>query len=100
MDFSQPNIVVPISGWGPNIEPGKKCIHGIYIPSTQEQQLFADNCQVCTGLISYTTYTGKTLEEIEQHVRFLWNRLDKKEKETKPWTFDQLDAIIKEGESK
>jgi hypothetical protein len=77
--FSRDDLVIPASGWVPNIEPGKKCIHGVYIPSTQEQQLFADNCQVCTGLIGYLTFTGKTLEEANARVKFLWNRLDKKE---------------------
>jgi hypothetical protein len=79
--FSRDDLVIPVSGWVPNIEPGKKCQHGVYLPSTQEQQLFADNCQVCTGLIVYLTRTGKTLEEANARVKFLWNRLDKKEKE-------------------
>jgi hypothetical protein len=79
-DFST-DLVIPISGWVPNIEPGKKCKHGVYIPSTQEFQWFAENCQVCTGLRDYLSKTGKTLEEANARVKFLWNRLDKKEEQ-------------------
>jgi len=80
IDFST-DVIMPVSGWVPNIEPGKKCRHGVYIPSTQDIQTFAEKCQVCTGLIAYLAKTGKTLEEADRRVRFLWNRLDKKEKQ-------------------
>ena len=80
IDFSRQDLVIPVSGWVQNIDPGKKCQHGNYIPSTQEDQTYAEHCDVCRGLRAYLAKTGKTLEEASARVRFLWNRLDKKEK--------------------
>ena len=80
IDFSRQDLVIPVSGWVQNIDPGKKCQHGNYIPSTQEDQTYAEHCDVCRGLRAYLAKTGKTLEEANARVRFLWNRLDKKEK--------------------
>lgn len=80
IDFSRQDLVIPVSGWVQNIDPGKKCQHGNYIPSTQQDQTHAEACDICHGLRAYLT-KGKTLEEANARVRFLWNRLEKKEKQ-------------------
>jgi hypothetical protein len=75
-DFSRQDLVIPVSGWVPNIDPGKKCQHGVYIASTQEDQTHAQDCGICRYL---REAIGKTPEEISERIKFLWNRLDKKE---------------------
>lgn len=86
MDF-RTDVVVRISGYVPNIESGKKCQHGVYIASTKrhgaevihDSPTFSDKCGVCVDLIAYLEKTGKALEEVEQHVKYLWNRLEEKQ---------------------
>jgi hypothetical protein len=78
MDFSQ-NIVVPVSGWVQNIEPGKKCLHGVYIPSTQEDQTYAEKCQVCTSLRAFLEKHDMTIEEIEARQRIFRSHTSKED---------------------
>lgn len=64
-------------------KPGRKCTHGVYIPSTQEDQSFAENCDVCKSLIAYMKFTGLELADIELRTRLLWTRLERPKKEKK-----------------
>lgn len=79
INFSREDIVVPVSGWVPNIESGKKCQHGVYIPSTQEDQTFAEKCGNCRSLIAFLELHDMTLEEIEQRQRIIWTYTDRKD---------------------
>lgn len=74
-------LVISVSGWVPNVKPGTKCLHGVYIPSTQEDQGFADYCDVCKSLINFMNFTNLTLPEIEQRTRLIWTRLASKKEE-------------------
>jgi len=46
-------------------EPGGKCIHGVYIPSNQEDQDGSDFCDVCTSLKKFCKVNNLTRAEAE-----------------------------------
>jgi hypothetical protein len=77
--FSRNDIVVPVSGWVPNIEPGKKCQHGVYIPSTQDDQTYAEKCDNCRSLRAFINLHDMTLEEINQRQRIIWTHTDRQD---------------------
>lgn len=75
-------IPVPVSGWVKEItQPGKKCQHGVYIPSNLEDQTYAMHCYICNSLRAYIEKTGLDLDVIYEHQRFLWTQLRKDKKE-------------------
>lgn len=48
MNLRQPDVVVP--AFAERLAPGGKCVHGVYIPSNQERQDFAEFCDLCRCL--------------------------------------------------
>jgi len=80
MDLSRNDLVIPVSGWVPNIDPGKKCLHGVYISSTQEHQGYSEMCGICTSLISFCETTGLTPEQANLRV-YYWTNFSHKEAE-------------------
>lgn len=68
------DIVVPAAGidfvpTGLNdfsvTEPGTKCVHGVYLPSNQEDQDGSYFCDVCTSLKAFMKKTGLSRAEAE-----------------------------------
>lgn len=75
-------IVVPPSGcdyvptgYSPlNIaEPGGKCVHGVYIPSNQEDQNYAESCHICMSLVSFCKTTGRSFTQANVRVDISMN---------------------------
>lgn len=76
------DIPVPVSGWVKDVTvSGKKCQHGVYIPSNLEDKTYSAYCGICQDLRAYIEKTGLDLDTIYQHQLILWTQLRKDKKE-------------------